>query len=51
MILSPTEEEMKEDAEFRYLLETLQVQAVPAVPSGEKTPVFGDPADGHEDPT
>ena len=49
MNLSPTEAEMREDAEFRYLLETLQVQ-VPAVPSREETPIFGDLADGHEDP-
>ena len=49
MILSPTEAEMREDAEFHHLLETLQVQAVPAVPAGEETPVFGDPVGEHED--
>ena len=49
MSLSPTEAEMREDAEFHYWLETLQVQAVPAVSAGEETPVFGDPVEGHED--
>ena len=49
MSLSPTEAEMREDTEFYYWLETLQVQAVPAVPAGEETPVFGDPVCGHED--
>jgi NO-binding membrane sensor protein with MHYT domain len=49
MSLSPTEAEMREDAEFHYWLETLQVQAVPAMPAGEETPVFGDPVGGHED--
>jgi NO-binding membrane sensor protein with MHYT domain len=35
MSLSPTEAEIRDDAEFRYRLETLQAQAVPAVPAGE----------------
>jgi NO-binding membrane sensor protein with MHYT domain len=44
--LSPTEAEIRDDAEFHHLLETLRAQAVPAVPAEA---VSGDPARGYED--
>jgi NO-binding membrane sensor protein with MHYT domain len=39
--LSPTEAEIRDDAEFHHLLETLRAQAVPAVPAGEEGPAGG----------
>jgi NO-binding membrane sensor protein with MHYT domain len=48
--LSPTEAEIRDDAEFHHLLETLRAQAVPAVPAGEEGPARGyeDSAQDHE---
>jgi NO-binding membrane sensor protein with MHYT domain len=47
--LSPTEAEIRADAEFHHRLETLRAQAVPAVPAGEERSAYGDPAGRHED--
>jgi NO-binding membrane sensor protein with MHYT domain len=47
--LSPTEAEIRADAEFHHRLETLRAQAVPAVPAGEARPAYGDPAGRYED--
>jgi NO-binding membrane sensor protein with MHYT domain len=47
--LSPTEAEIRADAEFHHRLENLRAQAVPAVPTGEEGPIYGDPARGYED--
>jgi NO-binding membrane sensor protein with MHYT domain len=53
--LSPTEAEIRDDAEFNYRLETLRAHAVPTVPAreegpaGEERPADGEPAGGYAD--
>ena len=47
--LSPTEAEIRADAEFHHRLETLRAQAVLAGAGGEDRPAYGDPADRYGD--